>query len=232
VATNNSENTFLDLHCHGVTYGEKIVLRPFHLCINKGQHIAVLGASGAGKSTLLKVIFDYCRTTAQKTSLIPQDLGLVANLSVFHNVYIGRLDQYSTLANLINLAIPRFDARNEVKSILDRLSLSDKLLSICGELSGGQQQRIAIARAVFRQAPVLIADEPVASLDQHQAEIALKLMINHHTNTFIALHNTDQAMRYCDRIIGIKDGNITLDVPTAQLNSQDLADIYKYARAQ
>jgi phosphonate transport system ATP-binding protein len=112
------------------------------------------------------------------------------------------------------------------------LSLSDKLLSICGELSGGQQQRIAIARAVFRQAPVLIADEPVASLDQHQAEIALKLMINHHTNTFIALHNTDQAMRYCDRIIGIKDGNITLDAPTAQLNSQDLADIYKYARAQ
>lgn len=232
MATNNSENTFLDLHCHGVTYGEKIVLRPFHLTINKGQHIAVLGASGAGKSTLLKVIFDYCRTTAQKIALIPQDLGLVANLSVFHNVYIGRLDQYSTLANLINLAIPRFSARNEVKSILDKLSLSDKLLSICGELSGGQQQRIAIARAVFRQAPVLIADEPVASLDQHQAEIALKLMINHHTNTFIALHNTDQAMRYCDRIIGITDGNITLDVPTVQLNSQDLADIYKYTRAQ
>ena len=229
---NNSENTFLDLHCHGVTYGEKIVLQPFRLCINKGQHIAVLGASGAGKSTLLKVIFDYCKTTAQQTALIPQDLGLVENLSVFHNVYIGRLDRYSTLSNLINLAIPRFCVRKEVKSILGRLSLDDKLLSICGELSGGQQQRIAIARAVFRQAPVLIADEPVASLDQHQAETALKLMIDHHTNSIMALHNTDQAVRYCDRIIGITDGNITLDAPTAQLNSQDLADIYKYTCTQ
>ena len=157
----------------------------------------------------------------KKTALIPQDLGLIENLSVFHNVYIERLDQYSTLANLINLAIPRFIARKEVQSILNRLSLSNKLLSICGELSGGQQQRIAIARAVFWQAPVLIADEPVASLDQHQAEIALKLMIDHHTNSIMALHNTDQALRYCVRIIGIMDGNITLDAPTAQLNSQE-----------
>lgn len=232
MTANDSENIILNLHCHGVTYGEKIVLRPFHLRINKGQHIAVIGASGVGKSTLLKVIFDHCKTTVQKTAFIPQHLGLVENLSAFHNVYIGRLDQYSTLSNLINLAAPRFSSRKEIKSILDRLSLGNKLFSVCGELSGGQQQRIAIARAVYRQAPVLIADEPLASLDQQQAEIAFKLMIDHHASSIIALHNTAQAMHYCDRIIGIADGNITLDAPTAQLNSQDLAAIYQYNRTQ
>ena len=226
MAAKHSENIILDLHCHGVAYGEKIALQPFHLSINKGQHIAVIGASGAGKSTLLKTIFDHCKTTAIKTALIPQDLGLVENLSVFHNVYIGKLDQYSTLSNLINLAFPKLYAKKEIKSILDRMSLGRKLLSLCGELSGGQQQRIAIARAIFRQAPILIADEPVANLDQFQAESALQLMINHHENSIMALHNTDQAIRFFDHIVGITNGVITLDTPTAKLNSQDLAKIY------
>lgn len=154
-----------------------MVLRPFHLCAHKGQYIAVMGASGAGKSTLLKSIFDYCKTIALKTALIPQELGLVENLSEYHNVYIGRLDQYSTISNLINLATPRLSDNKEVKSIFDSLSLSNELLSFCGELSGGQKQRIAIARAIFRQASILIADEPVAGPDSHQAEIALMLMV-------------------------------------------------------
>lgn len=204
-----------------------MVLHPFHLCINKGQHIALIGASGAGKTTLLKSIFDYCKKTALKTALIPQHLGLVENLSAFHNVYIGRLDQYSTLSNMINFVAPRISAKKEVQSILDRLSLGDKLHSLCGELSGGQQQRIAIARAIFRQAPLLIADEPVASLDSLQAETALKLMIDHHESSIMALHNTDQALRYCDQIIGITNGVITFDAPTTELDFQDFAKIYK-----
>jgi phosphonate transport system ATP-binding protein len=227
VAEKGTESLILDMRCKGVKYGERTVLQPFHLRITEGQHIAVLGASGAGKSTLLKVIFDHFNAASQKTALIPQELGLVENLSVFHNVYIGRLDQLSTFSNLINLVSPNRCAKKEINAILGKLLLSNKLLTLCGELSGGEQQRIAISRAIFRQAPVLIADEPVANLDQSQADIALKLMITHHTSSILALHNTDQALRYCERIIGIANGVIILDAPTAQLSSQDLADIYK-----
>jgi len=223
----DTDSLLVDLKCEGVEYAGKKVLSPFHLQITKGQHVAVLGASGAGKTTLLKVIFDHLNTTHQKLALIPQELGLVENLSVFHNVYIGRLDQYSTLSNLLNLVMPKLLARDEVKSILNDLSLSDKLFASCGELSGGQQQRIAIARAIFRQAPVLIADEPVANLDQHQAEMALKMMVGRHRSSILALHNTDQALRYCNRIIGIANGVITIDTPISQLDHQSLSGLYK-----
>ena len=223
----NVSDPLIDLSCNGVAYAGQKVLSPFHLQITKGQHVAVLGASGAGKTTLLKVIFDHLKAKQQKTALIPQELGLVENLSVFHNVYIGRLDQYSTLSNLVNLVMPKLLAKDEIKTILNDLSLGDKLFALCGELSGGQQQRIAIARAIFRQAPILIADEPVASLDQHQAEIALKMMGDYHSCSVLALHNTDQALRYCNRVIGIVDGVITIDAPVSQLDHQVLLGIYK-----
>jgi phosphonate transport system ATP-binding protein len=226
VVDDKSPNVIFDLQCNGVKYGKKTVLLPFHLKITKGQHIAVLGASGAGKSTLLKVLFDHFNST-QKTALIPQELGLVKNLSVFHNVYIGRLDQYSTFSNLVNLVLPQQTVKNEIAVILKNLSLGQHLFTTCGKLSGGQQQRVAIARAIFRQAPILIADEPVANLDQLQAEIALKLMIDSHDSSVLALHNTDQALHYCNHIIGISNGEITLNIATTQLKPQDLTDIYK-----
>ncbi len=231
MAEKDIRNIILDLKCSAVSYEKKTILQPLHLQITEGQHIAVLGASGAGKSTLLKVIFSHFNNTAQQTALIPQELGLVNNLSVFHNIYIGRLDQYSTLSNLINLVIPRDNAKNEIITILNKLSLSNKLFTACGKLSGGQQQRIAIARAIFRQASVLIADEPVASLDQRQAEIALSLMTASHASSVLALHNTDQALRYCNHIIGITHGEITLNAATAELKPQDLANIYKIPNA-
>tara|TARA_R110002073_G_scaffold320220_4_gene495558 strand:+ start:265 stop:813 length:549 start_codon:yes stop_codon:yes gene_type:complete len=178
------------------------------------------------------VILDHLNTSSQKAALIPQELGLVENLSVYHNVYIGRLDQYSTFSNLLNLVTPKHHARIIVQSILNTLSLGDKLLVPCGELSGGQQQRVAIAGAIFRQAPLLIADEPVANLDQRQAETALKEMIENHTNCILALHNINQAQHYCDRIIGITHGMITLDAPAGQLTPQDLTDVYKTLNAK
>ncbi|MCH9639340.1 MAG: ATP-binding cassette domain-containing protein [Betaproteobacteria bacterium] len=221
-----SNNSFLDLHCKGVNYDGKTVLAPFHLQLFENQHVAIIGTSGAGKTTLLKVIFDYLNNTPQKTALIPQKLGLVDNLSVFHNVYMGQLDQCSTVTNLINLITPRKREKNIIQSILATLSLNDKSFTLCGELSGGQQQRVAIARAIYRQAKILIADEPVANLDHNQAEIALQEMMNNHINCILALHNTQQALNYCDRIIGITNGKITLDAMTTQICAQDLTNIY------
>ena len=233
MALEKEQNNFLlDLDCKGIKYDGKTVLSPFHLKLFEGQHVAILGASGAGKTTLLKVIFDHLNNTSRDIALIPQELGLVENLSVYHNVYIGQLDQFSTVSNLINLIIPRPNARKTIASILDTLSLSNKLFASCGELSGGQQQRVAIARAIYRQATTLIADEPVASLDQNQAEIALNKMINNHTNCILALHNTQQALSYCDRIIGITNGEITLDAVTSQISPKDLEDVYMTLNVQ
>jgi len=97
---NNMRTPILDLQCHGIQYGEKTVLAPFHLQLIEGQHVAILGSSGAGKTTLLRVIFDFLNTSSLKTALIPQTPGLVENISVYHNVYMGRLDQFSTISNL------------------------------------------------------------------------------------------------------------------------------------
>lgn len=171
--------SILDLQCHGIQYGEKTILALFHLQLIEGQHVAILGSSGAGKTTLLRVIFDFLNTSSPlKTALIPRTPGLVENISVYHNVYMGRLDQFSTISNLLNLIIPEPNAKNTIQSILDTLSLGDKIFSSCGALSGDQQQRVAI----YRHAPILIADEPVANLDQNQAEIALQTMIDTHAN--------------------------------------------------
>lgn len=227
IKNSNTHASILDLQCHGIQYGEKTVLAPFHLQLVEGQHIAILGSSGAGKTTLLRVIFDFLSTSSVKTALIPQTTGLVENISVYHNVYMGRLDQFSTISNLLNLFIPKTSAKNTIQSILDTLSVGDKIFSPCGALSGGQQQRVAIARAIYRHASILIADEPVANLDQNQAEIALQTMIDAHANCVLALHNTEQALRYCDRIIGINSGKLVLDKPADQVTAQDLADVYK-----
>ncbi len=220
------DHFFLDLHCSGVQYDGKQILQPFHLQFPAGQRVAILGASGVGKTTLLKVIFDHLNNTAQKTALIPQQLGLVENLSVYHNVYIGRLDRFSTISNLVNLVTPKANAKQTIQSILNKLSLGNKLNVPCGELSGGQQQRVAIARAIYRQANTLIADEPVANLDQNQAEIALTAMMENHTNCILVLHNTQQALKHCERIIGITNGQITLDSASKQISAQDLTDVY------
>ena len=234
VATQETDNIILDLHCPGLTYGQKTVLHSFDLQVHQGQRIAILGASGAGKTTLLKLIFDRLHQSEARinTALIPQDLGLVENLSVYHNIYIGRLDQYSTLTNLANLVLPKQQFKEVIQAILDALLLGEKMFVPCGELSGGQQQRVAIARALFRQAKLLIADEPVANLDLVQAEIALKEMIRQYDSCVLALHNTEQALRYCTRIIGIRNAELVLDAPTDKLVPEDLADIYETLNAQ
>lgn len=232
MVTAETTDILLDLHCSGLAYEQKTVLKPFHLQILPGQRIAVLGASGAGKTTLLKLIFDQLNQVANNhVALIPQELGLVENLSVFHNVYIGRLDQQSNFANLTNLIFPRARFKAAVQLILDTLSLGDKLLVPCGELSGGQQQRVAIARALFRQAKVLVADEPVANLDVVQAEKALGEMTQCYESCVLALHHTEQALRYCTRIIGIQAGEFVLDALADQVTSEDLAALYKKSDA-
>src|SRR5262245_64736114 len=119
-----------------------------------------MGRSGAGKSTLLNLL--HARL-ADKVALIPQAAALVKTLSVFHNVYMGRLDRHSTWYNLRNLIWPARKDVAEIERVLDLVGLTDKLFAKAGALSGGQQQRTSVARALHNGRPLVIGDEPVSA---------------------------------------------------------------------
>lgn len=205
-------------------YKQSSVLRNISLKINEGERVALVGESGAGKSTLLSALQSQLRN---EVTLIPQDLGLVNNLSVFHNIYIGRLNTYSSVYNLLNLAWPQKREVQKIKLLVEQLSLVDKLFKPTGELSGGQQQRTAICRALFQGGSAVIGDEPVSAVDNHMADIIMKTLIARFTTVVLALHDIDLAIKFSTRIIGIKDGAICFDQSTIDLTRQDLDFLYQ-----
>ena len=175
-------------------YKQSSVLRNISLEINEGERVALVGESGAGKSTLLAALQSQLQNEA---TLIPQDLGLVNNLSVFHNIYIGRLNAYSSVYNLLNLAWPQKREVQKIKPLVERLSLVDKLFKPTGELSGGQQQRLCIARAIAVSPEVLLMDEPCSALDPIATTI-IENLINELQERFtiiIVTHSMQQAAR-------------------------------------
>ncbi|MBL4828223.1 MAG: ATP-binding cassette domain-containing protein, partial [Spongiibacteraceae bacterium] len=192
------------------------------------DRIALLGKSGAGKSTLLRLIYQAFIKQQQNVGWIPQHLGLVDNLSVFHNVYMGQLDQHHSLYNLLNLIWPRTKHKHAIEKLLQNFQLHKELFKRCGELSGGQQQRIAIARALYQHAEFLLADEPVTNLDVPMANKMLDAMIANSTSTVIALHNTDMAMRIANRVIGIQHGHIVIDTQPNNITPAQLKQLYQF----
>ena len=205
-------------------YKQSSVLRNISLEINEGERVALVGESGAGKSTLLAALQAQMRN---KAALIPQDLGLVHNLSVFHNIYIGRLNSYSSVYNLLNLAWPQKREVQKIKPLVEQLGLVDKLFKPTGELSGGQQQRTAICRALFQGGSAIIGDEPVSAVDKHMANIIMKTLIAKFTTVVLAMHDVDLAIKFSTRIIGIKDSAICFDQSTIDLTRQDLDFLYQ-----
>ena len=205
-------------------YKQSSVLRNISLEINEGERVALVGESGAGKSTLLAALQAQMRN---KAALIPQDLGLVNNLSVFHNIYIGRLNSYSSVYNLLNLAWPQRREVQKIKPLVEQLGLVDKLFKPTGELSGGQQQRTANCRALFQGGSAIIGDEPVSAVDKHMANIIMKTLIAKFTTVVLAMHDVDLAIKFSTRIIGIKDSAICFDQSTIDLTRQDLDFLYQ-----
>ena len=205
-------------------YKQNTVLRNITLSIAKGERVALVGESGAGKSTLLSAL----QTRFQdKAALIPQDVGLVRNLSVFHNIYMGRLNAHSSAYNLLNLAWPQKREVEQIKPLVDQLGLADKLFKSTGELSGGQQQRTAVCRALYQGGSAVIGDEPISAVDNHMANTIMKALSAQFETVVLALHDVDLALKYSSRIIGIKGGAIRFDQPTDKLSRQDLDFLYE-----
>ena len=204
-------------------YRGETVLSDVTLRIAEGERIALVGESGVGKTTLLRLIYERC---GERAALLPQDLGLVQSLTVFHNVYMGRLHQRSVWRNLRNLLRPAPSDVIAVKEVVADLRLEDKLFTAVAELSGGQQQRTAVGRALYHPGDLLIADEPVSSVDEHQAREILAILNARKRTVVLAMHDRALAIEFADRIVGIRNREIVLDEPTAGMKPSDLDHLY------
>jgi phosphonate transport system ATP-binding protein len=205
-------------------YNGALVLHDISLSIEPGERVAIMGRSGAGKSTLLNTIY---RRYTDCVALIPQPSALVANLSVFHNVFMGCLDRHSTLYNLRTLVWPPAAEIAAVTQVLEAVGLEEKLFARAGELSGGQQQRTSVARAILNGRPVLVGDEPVSALDRVQAGEVLRILSARHETKIFALHDIRLALEHTDRIVLIEGGRIVLDEPCGQLSYQRLLPYFE-----
>ena len=222
-------------------------LKGVDLKINKGEFVSILGPSGSGKTTLLRTInglesssggeiyFDNKQVNnnnisevQKKTGMIFQEFNLVNNLSAINNVLTGLLNSSNKFLSLFYL----FSKKQKIEALrsLETVGLLEKSYSRSDELSGGQGQRVGIARAIIKKPLLLLADEPVASLDPKSSNLILSLLkkINQEFGTTILcnLHQVDLAKKYSDRVVGLIDGKITFDEKSSNINEAYLKEIY------
>ena len=222
-------------------------LKGVDLKINKGEFVSILGPSGSGKTTLLRTIngletssggeiyFDNKEVNnnniseiQKKTGMIFQEFNLVNNLSAINNVLTGLLNSSNKFLSLFYL----FSKKQKIEALrsLETVGLLEKSYSRSDELSGGQRQRVGIARAIIKKPLLLLADEPVASLDPKSSNLILSLLkkINQEFGTTILcnLHQVDLAKKYSDRVVGLIDGKISFDEKSSNINEAYLKEIY------
>ena len=211
------------LQNESISYFDTVILDSLSLEIKKGEKVALLGKSGSGKSTLIKRLYELQK---DESSYIPQELGLVNNLSVFHNVYIARLDDYSTFYNIRNLIKPASKEVKIIRSILEEFDLEDKIFVKNHDLSGGQKQRTAIARSIYNQKKILLADEPISALDEYLSSKVLQVLDKKYETIVCAIHNVDLAVKNFERVIGLKNGKILVDKKCSELTDEDRQKLY------
>ena len=170
---------------------------------------------------------DSTTAFADQSAFVDQHYALVQQLSAFHNIYTGRLDRYSTFHNLLNLIKPQKKELQEITPILGELGMEEKIFEKVGELSGGQQQRVAVARAIYRGEDILLADEPIASVDPHQADTVMEIIIQNTETVVVSLHAVEFALKFAQRIVGLSDGEIQFDLPTGEVTQTMLAELYR-----
>ncbi len=240
------------LHVKNVTrmFGQKAAVDNASFSVEKSAFIGIIGRSGAGKSTFLRMMnrltdatsgtleFEGRNVLALKgaemrawqgqCAMIFQQFNLVPRMDVASNVMHGVLNRRSTLATMFNLWSEADITR--ALTILDRLGIAEQAPKRAEALSGGQQQRVAIARALMQDPKVILADEPIASLDPMNAQIVMDTLRRIHDEdgrmVIANLHTLDTARRYCDRVIGMRDGRIVFDGAPDQLTTGVARDIY------
>jgi phosphonate transport system ATP-binding protein len=231
-------------------YGTTLALDDVSFVVDPGEFVALLGPSGAGKSTLFRCVTrlvapdtgvvrvlgrdmsalggQELRLARRDVGLIFQQFNLIGRLSAMDNVLAGRMGHASTLRVMLR-QFTRAD-RQLALAALDRVGLLERAGQRADSLSGGQQQRVAIARVLAQQARLLLADEPVSSLDPQSAENVLSILRNIARETGIAvvcaLHQVDLARRYADRVVALRGGRKLLDVSVNAFDQNAFQELY------
>jgi phosphonate transport system ATP-binding protein len=231
-------------------YGNSLAVRDVNLTIERGSFVGVIGRSGAGKSTLLRminrltdpssgeIIFDGSNVTALKghdlrawrrsCAMIFQQFNLVGRMDVLTNVLTGRLAHASHLKSLLNIWSDKDKAM--ALAALEQFDMAALAGQRVDQLSGGQQQRVAICRALVQEPDIILADEPIASLDPRNTKAVMDalLRINRHFGITILcnLHSLDLARTYCDRLVGMSAGEVVFDAAPAALTDSVARDLY------
>jgi len=240
------------LQLDGVTkqFGSLRAVDGVSIGIPRGQFVGVIGRSGAGKSTLLRMInrlgdpsagrilWDGADVTAlsgralrdwrQRCAMIFQQFNLVGRLDVLTNVLMGRLNQRSTIASLLKMF--GRDDRLLAIAALEQLDMGPYLSQRTETLSGGQQQRVAICRALVQEPDIILADEPIASLDPRNTKVVMDALARINRDYGITvlcnLHDLDIAAAYCGRLVGMKAGRVVFDGTPADLTDDITQELY------
>ena len=231
-------------------YGRKHVLKDINLTVKKGEFLSIIGPSGVGKSTLLmglnattsilegqlhvlgrdveQISLRELKSLRARIGVIFQGFNLVSRLSVFHNIGSGMLHRKKLMSSII-----RYYSREqygEIYEYMKAVGMEHEALSRCDRLSGGQRQRVAIARALAQKPEMILADEPVSSLDPVSARSVLDTLRNANERygiTVVAnLHQLDYAREYCHRVIGLNGGRIVFDGKPQDLCPATISRIY------
>jgi phosphonate transport system ATP-binding protein len=244
-------DTVVDIQGLTKQFGKTVAVDAVDLEVRGGELLVLLGLSGAGKSTLLRCLNGLARPTSgrvevfgidpassrkrelrelrRRIGFIFQQFGLVGRLTALGNVLAGSLGRVKG---------PRYDitsyaqrTRREALVQLERVGLADQAYQRADTLSGGQQQRVAIARTLFQRPELVLADEPVASLDPESSaqvmEILFKVCREDDLTVVCSLHQVDLALGWADRMVGMRDGQVVLDSPAHNLSSEEAMKVYK-----
>lgn len=230
-------------------FSKAIALDGINLKIEPGEFVALVGRSGSGKSTLLRTLTHLIkpdsgqvrvngeivgtlnekqlRDLRTRTGFIFQHFGLVPSASALENVLMGSLGTLR-LPRLGSLSYPK-DLRAKAIELLSQVGLSDQLSKRAEELSGGQMQRVAIARSLMLNPSILLADEPISSLDPANSAEVMNLLTEVNSKgvtVLVSLHQVEYALDYSSRIVALKNGSVIFDKPTKSLSKTEILDIY------
>lgn len=228
-------------------FDENMALRGIDIEINNGEVVALIGSSGSGKSTLMnlitktlekdsgeilidgKDISDFNnKTFAKKVGMLRQQFDLVKNIKVVHNVLAGRFNEWGFIKSFISLFKPQ--DIEYAKKALKQIGLEDKLYEMTSSLSGGQQQRVAIARLLVQNPLLILADEPVSSLDPVNTRNVLSLITElarkEGKSLIASMHSVEYSKEFFDRIIGLRHGKIIFDEKVEDITDGMIKNLY------